>query len=61
MFLFKYNSPSGENESVAFKGTVDPDLGEEIFFAKQVLRILNFGNGRSCKMRAEPKLFSLLS
>jgi hypothetical protein len=36
VFLFKYNSPTGESDSIASKGTVDHALGEEIFFAKQV-------------------------
>jgi hypothetical protein len=36
VFLFKYTSPSGENETVPISGTVDYDMGEQIFFARQV-------------------------
>lgn len=36
VFLFKYSSPTGENANVASRGTIDYDLGEQIFFAQQV-------------------------
>jgi hypothetical protein len=36
VFLFKYSSPTGEDLSVTSRGTVDPELGEQIFFAQQV-------------------------
>jgi hypothetical protein len=37
VFLFKYSSPTGETPNVTSGGIVDYELGEQIFFAQQVL------------------------
>lgn len=36
VFLFRYNSPSGETAKLEPQGIVDQELGEQIFFAQQV-------------------------